>query len=109
MSDFSDFMSNASETFLEKTKEDVEIIGKGIIDGDVDTVSFAQFMRLGGKSGGAEFVVFVRKTDFTSIGAKKGDRIRAREHTATIKRQNDTGDGQFELVCEAQDMGSIRI
>tara|TARA_R100001510_G_C7656966_1_gene217784 strand:+ start:13176 stop:13502 length:327 start_codon:yes stop_codon:yes gene_type:complete len=106
---FNDFMERASETFLGIVKEDVELVGKGIIEGSVDTVSFAQFMRLGGKSSGAEFVVFVRKADFTSIAGKKGDRIRARGYSAVIKRQSDNGDGQFELVCESPNMGSINI
>ena len=107
MSDFSDFMASASERFLEITKEDVEIAGKGTIDAGVDSIEFAKYKQLGGRKAGVEFTIFVRITDFTKLGGTKGDKIEVRGYEATVLKAIDAGDGQYELSCGNRSLGNL--
>lgn len=99
-------MAQSSEVFLKEVGEKITIGGKPIF-ADVDSISFAQYIRLGGKSAGVEMTVFVRKQDFDESGMKKGDKVIARGYQTRIKRQIDAGDGQYELTCEPFNAGGL--
>lgn len=104
MSRFGDQFKLASEEFLEAVKEDIKVRGDGgdsVIDASVDPVTYAERIKVGGRSEGAEMVIHVRKQDWLNAGGERGVRIEARGKVVRANVIVDIDDDQLEIACGA--------